>query len=435
MPELEEIEIRSNEVQEILGYVPKWMIRWGITVIFGIVLLLIGLSWFVKYPDVIQGNFVLTTEIPPIKLVSKANGKLQKLYFNERDFVSKGDFIAEIESPLSEASISYLQSLSPQIKELLESNNPFPILFDDASHVFGELQSEYNQLKILVSDFQILIHNGYQDKKIKMLKNQIRNYQDLFKISKKQKVLEEKKLTNAQEQFNMNTILYEKEIISKMEFFNQEAVFNQNKQQLENLNKVVVQNSISITDYESQLNEIEYNFNEKKRTLKERIQASLNTIDNFINSWKQNYMLTAPFSGKLSYLSNLNEKQFINAGTELFVVVPENNQYVGYIKISAHGFGKVKTGQRVHIKLDSYPYHEFGRLLGKVSAITPMANSNLKNNQLEYLVKITLINGLQSTFNEALEFSPEMGGTAEIVTEDLRLMQRIFNQFRKILDR
>ena len=85
MPELEEIEIRSNEVQEILGYVPKWMIRWGITVIFGIVLLLIGLSWFVKYPDVIQGNFVLTTEIPPIKLVSKANGKLQKLYFNERD--------------------------------------------------------------------------------------------------------------------------------------------------------------------------------------------------------------------------------------------------------------------------------------------------------------------------------------------------------------
>ena len=101
MPELEEIEIRSNEVQEILGYVPKWMIRWGITVIFGIVLLLIGLSWFVKYPDVIQGNFVLTTEIPPIKLVSKANGKLQKLYFNERDFVSKGDFIAEIESPLS----------------------------------------------------------------------------------------------------------------------------------------------------------------------------------------------------------------------------------------------------------------------------------------------------------------------------------------------
>ena len=216
---------------------------------------------------------------------------------------------------------------------------------------------------------------------------------------------------------------------------NQEAALNQSKQQFENLNKTIVQNSISITEYESRLNEMEYTFNERTRTLKERIQASLNSIDNFISSWRQNYMLTAPFSGKLSYLSNLTEKQFINAGAELFVVVPENNQYVGYIKISSHGFGKVKTGQRVHIKLDSYPYHEFGRLLGTVAAITPIANSNLQNSQLVYLVKISLTNGLQSTFNEELDFSPEMGGTAEIVTDDLRLMQRVFNQFRKILDR
>ena len=40
MPENTEIELRSEEVQEILTRVPHWMIRWGTVLIFGIILML-----------------------------------------------------------------------------------------------------------------------------------------------------------------------------------------------------------------------------------------------------------------------------------------------------------------------------------------------------------------------------------------------------------
>ena len=53
MPENKEIEIRSDEVQEILSAVPNWMIRWGITLIFGLIIMLVFISWFIKYPDII----------------------------------------------------------------------------------------------------------------------------------------------------------------------------------------------------------------------------------------------------------------------------------------------------------------------------------------------------------------------------------------------
>ena len=119
----------------------------------------------------------------------------------------------------------------------------------------------------------------------------------------------------------------------------------------------------------------------------------------------------------------------------LFAVVPENNEYVGTVQIPAQGYGKVKVGQMVHIKLDNYPYNEFGQVEGIVKEISLIPNIVGEQQQAMYLAKISFSNGLTTTYKKDLEFKPEMSGTAEIVTEDLRLIERIFNQFRKIMDK
>ena len=59
------IEIRSEEVQEILSYVPNWMIRWGNTLLLGLICMLLFITWFVKYPDVITTQVMVTTFSPP----------------------------------------------------------------------------------------------------------------------------------------------------------------------------------------------------------------------------------------------------------------------------------------------------------------------------------------------------------------------------------
>lgn len=47
---------------------------------------------------------------------------------------------------------------------------------------------------------------------------------------------------------------------------------------------------------------------------------------------------------------------------------------------------------------------------------------------------VQLNNGLISTFNKTLDFHAEMNGSAVIITDDLRLIQRVFNQLRKLVD-
>jgi len=436
MPVNNDIEIRSDEVQEILGHTPNWMIRWGITLLFILIVMLVFISWFIKYPDVIPGKIILTTEVPPVKLVSKTNGQLQRIYIQEGALVDEGDFIAELENPLSETSIFYLSERVSKVDSFLDMSEPTEsVSFYDSSFVFGEIQGEYNQLKSLTNEYYIFKTDSFHLNKMEHLKKQVDYHNQLAAISNRQLSLAKKDLANSKRKFESDKRLYKKGVISKVAFYKEESLVTSSKQQVENLKKTFVQNNITISEYERQLQEMEHELNEKERILKEGIRASINSINNFINSWQQNYVLIAPFKGKVSYLSSVSENQFIQAGTSLFAVIPENNEFIGHMGISAQGFGKIKVGQQVQIKLDNYPSHEYGQLMGVVKEISLIPNMDPSTQQPIYEAKVALINKLQTTYNKVLEFRPEMMGTAEIVTEDLRLMERVFNQFRKIMDK
>jgi hypothetical protein len=89
--------------------------------------------------------------------------------------------------------------------------------------------------------------------------------------------------------------------------------------------------------------------------------------------------------------------------------------------------GKASVGQKVIIKLDDYPYQEFGMLEGKVQSLDPSLNVKF------YRVMVSLPAGLKSTYKQNFTFKTEMIGSAEIVTADLRLIERVFYGFRKLL--
>lgn len=59
--------LRSEEVQEILGRPPRWIVRWGIAVICAIVAGLFVGGYFIKYPEVIAGLITITAEAEAIK--------------------------------------------------------------------------------------------------------------------------------------------------------------------------------------------------------------------------------------------------------------------------------------------------------------------------------------------------------------------------------
>jgi len=94
--EIDKIEIRSDEVQEILGYIPHWIIRTGISVIFVIIVLLFIGSWYFKYPDVISSSITVTTENPPAALIAKTSGKIETVLVKDKQVVAENQLVALI---------------------------------------------------------------------------------------------------------------------------------------------------------------------------------------------------------------------------------------------------------------------------------------------------------------------------------------------------
>ena len=66
--EIDTLDVRSEEVQEILGMIPHWIVRWGIALFFVIIFIFIAGSFFIKYPEIINAPVVLLQKIRRFQL-------------------------------------------------------------------------------------------------------------------------------------------------------------------------------------------------------------------------------------------------------------------------------------------------------------------------------------------------------------------------------
>ena len=426
MPENKEIEIRSDEVQEILSAVPNWMIRWGITLIFGLILMLVFISWFIKYPDVIQGQVVLTTEEPPVKLISKTNGYIEQLYFKDNTTIKKGETIAEITNPTNKETIDSLSSLLTNFQ--IQNVEAILPLFEKIG-TLGEMQTEFNNLYNNLKEYHQITKDSYYKKSLQNINLQIEYNNRLANITKGELNMLKQEIINATEKFESDSLLYHKKVISKNEFFINQSEYANKQQQIINLKKTRVQHKITVANYSKQKNDLTKSNEDKVRTLETNIKSATNSIRNYTQNWQQNYTIMSPIEGKLSYLSSITTNQYITAQEPLFAVTSNNQAYIGNVQIPSKGYGKIAVGQQVKIKLDNYPYQEYGQLVGEIENISQIAGKE------GYFVQLKLTKGLTSTYKKELTYTPDMMGVAEIITEDLRLIDRIFNKFRKVLDK
>ena len=421
-------EIRSDEVQEILSHVPRWTIRWGITLIFLLIVMLLSLSWFVKYPDIISGSMILTTENPPIRLVSKTSGNITQISVTEGSIISEGDVISVVENSVSKEEILWLRNYSKEVEQLLVDSS-FILSILNSHYAFGELQSGYNNLSKACFDYQKLQLSTFELERMTALSVKIKNYTKLQTITKRQISITKSELKNVKYVYDENLKLFNKETISKMELYREESKYRNKQMEVENLNKSLAEQHINVGNLDQELRGLQFNYSDKITTLKKEIKLYLNSVQSGLENWALTYRLTAPVSGKLIYLSDWKNNQFVSINTPLFAIIPNNEEYVVNVQIPSSGYGKVEINQQVRIRLNGFPAAEFGYLTGEIKSLGEISTKGI------YLAKVNLPNGLLTSYNIIIEFTPEMEGSAEIITDDLRVLERLFIQFNKLAER
>lgn len=424
-----DLTLRSEQVQEILAAPPSWMLKWGITVIFSLILMLLFFAWLIKYPDVIVGQVKITTTKPPVQQISYTSGKIVSLNKSDNQKVKKDETIATIENLLtvnnSQVLKQYVDSVGQGMKQ---PDKPLPL--NESLGVIGELQPDFNKLTSFVKSYNRIITDPFFEKSLNNINAQISHYQRLVTLSSNQIFLSKKDLTNAVTRFQANKQLYENGAIPKLDYITEETKYILAQRAVDDIEKVKIQNEISLSDFDKQKNDLRFQHDDRLFQTAYSIYEELAAIKNQLQQWEQRYVIKAPFNGTVSYSSSWAVDKYVKQGDVLFTVVPENQEYIGLVIAPAVNFGKIKTGQKVLMRMDNYAYNELGELTGKIKSITlaPGADNN-------YRVEVLLDNGLTSTFKKQFEYKPEMTGSAQIITEDLSFLERIFYKFKQLLAR
>jgi len=425
---LKKIELRSDEVQEILSRPPKWIVRWGITIVFVVIIIIITGSWFFKYPDIISAQIVLTTENPPAPIVAKTSGKIQSLYVSNNDIVFKDQVIGVIENPGKYNSVKRL------IKNLEKFNSSFKsgevFIMSNEPYVLGEIQAYYGSFYKYLDEYNKILKLSYHQRKIDLYKLELKKYDKyLANLANQNRILrEEYEITK--NQYKRDSILFAQELLS-------EADFEKSKSNLLSKAYNFEQNNSSKTSTEIQVESLKQSILElnlqKEKQISDQVILIEETFENLlssINTWKHKYVLIAQTTGVVTFNQFWNENQTVKAGETVVTVIPENEgEIIGKVQLNFQGAGKVKIGQKANIQFANYPYMEFGMVKGIVKSISLAPNNNY------YMAEIELPVGLKTFYGLDLEFKQEMQGTAEIITEDIRLIERIIRPLRYILNK
>ncbi|MDY0780808.1 HlyD family secretion protein [Tenacibaculum sp. IB213877] len=424
----QDIQIRSEEVQEILSYVPNWMIRWGNTLIFLLIIMLLFLTWFIKYPDIISTEVMLTTSLPPEKLYAKTGGQFETFLVKDGEEVSKNKVLAILENSASYQDVLFLKSIIDTIS--IDKNKfAFP-LNDIPPLVLGDITSSFSQFE---NDYSEYILN----QKLTPFKSEnIANKMSVIEARGRLQILLSQKEINLKElEFKQNDLgrsrkMFEQGVISEKEKELKEVEFLQAKRAYKSLETSISQIRELISNSNKNLEGTTIKETQNNIRLQNKAIQSFLYLKKAIRDWEKTYALTSSVSGKVSYLSFWDKNQTVKSGDLIFTIVPgsSDNSFIGKIKAPAQNSGKIKKGQKVQIKLLNYPSDEFGEINGKVMSISVIPDE--KGN---YLIDVAVPQNLVTTYKKQINFKQEMMGTADIVTEDLRLIERFFYQLKNII--
>lgn len=313
-----DINLRSEEVQEILGGVPAWILRWGISLLALLIIILLVGSAFFKYPDMVPTSMTLTGTVAVGKVQAKTSGRIQELWVANNEEVPQGAYLAILENGAVTKDVMALKKYLSTLHSDETSSLPFPPL----DWNLGDMQQTYIQLYTLPA--------------------------------------------------NENT-------------------------------------------------------SNKKDIFHHQLQVILMQLQAQLQAWEKDYVLMAPISGNITFTNYWAVNQLVSAGNIVFQILPvDPGEIIGKAVLPMSFSGKVRAGQKVNVHFDNFPDNEYGVVKGIVRNISRLPSEG------NYIVDIAFPQGLVTTYKRELPFMAEMHARADIVTQDISLLERLFMPMKKL---
>lgn len=417
----------SEDMSEILGTPPSLLVQWGTTVILVVFSLLLVAGWVIRYPDVITARVEFTTAVPPVDVVARTEGHIQQFLVADNEQVEEGRPLVVLENT---AIFRDIQALDALVRAWESADTPDSLLRIAplaGMPMLGELRNEYAVFIQQLEQYQFSkgSRQGASSANVQAVQQQIHFLQNGIRLDQSNQRKAATELESLRQSFQRKQQYQREGLISASEVESLQEKVAATERMYNSYNDQILRRQTDISSLQRSIGMVRFDDSLDANSSAGRLKATLGSLRTALDRWKLQYLLTAPIAGKISLSKFYTAGQYVKQGEQVLVVVPPTDtRIIGRSQVPVTGSGKIKPNQRVVIRLDNYPYYEFGTLSGVVlsKSLVPKDNS--------YIVTIGLdsIGGATTSYDQSIVFQQQLQGEADIITADKRFLQRIADQ-------
>ena len=413
-----------------MSEIPGRFLRWGLFLFFAIIVAILGVTWFINYPDVVTAPVTITTYNSPAPLVAKSGGKIEKLIVSNGSDIVTDQPVALIENTAEYNDILALVAFLYTLEGNQDWQNDVTKYAPPEELSIGEIQTSYSRFLTYFFQFREYLRQSYIHSKLKLLDQQIRKQNEYTAELLTQEKLSAEDLNLVLRSYERDSVLYYSKLhsVTLSEYERSKQALIQKKSAHSSLKASIKNNESAALKMKETRLDLLVQLDKELHQYKLDLDDSFKMLSLAIDQWKEKYLIKSPVKGRITFTSYWNINQVIKAGEILATVIPDDpSRIIARANVPVSGLGKVKTGQEVNIKLAGFPYMEYGVLKGKISTLSLVPAGDY------YIAEIDLVNGLRSTYGINLGFINEMTGTADIITDNSRLIFRLIKPLRSML--
>ena len=418
------IDVRNEEISEILGTPPGWILRFGTLIFLIVIVLLIWLSYWIQYPDVVESEIIVSFNDPPTKLISPKSGFLNKLHTTHNQRVKKGQLLISYNS-----EADYLDVLSLYEKLLMvKPTNQTSIISLPLTENYniGALQKYLFQFLDKQKQYNLKTNEGVEVANKKDKQKQIISLENGIQYSLNLKDNLAVQIENTQIQ------LKNEEAMVKMDKLSQSEL-NKTKDKLTvlvtNLNTTeaeIKDKQFKISNLKSDLVNLKVGSEKGREVAMLEINAAFLQLKTNVSEWISLHLIISPSDGTVQVTNKfLKSGQYVNKDEPLLMVIPpQSNKMKGIMNIPFTESGNIRKNQTVLVRLNSYPSSKYGIIQGKVATSSSIALED--NKKLVTPVTVYFIKGLVTTTGYKVSTKKELSGTSKIITQNKKYIQLLF---------
>ena len=400
--------------EEYSGRTQKFIV-WFFRILLGFLLLSIILLFTVRINDTVsfkQGEII--SKNPQLDLKAPFEAQLEKIYVHEGQKINAGDTLM--------------------------------IIYNDANaraYITQKAQKDYLEKKL--ASMQLLEGSLGKKKNEAGVENKLNSseksvdavtVQNNIEALNAQYKLQQEKLKDALERNRADSVLYGKDMLSKMEYNagkdatneilaqlneTKNEIQKQQTQQAANTNVFATkQHQLALTNIE--LEENHQNLNQSQIDLENELVQTNENLELLSRELSKQYLI-ATTSGTVNFIFNAKQSSnLINKNDLLLSISPDRNNFYAKVVLPENNIQYVKSNMPAHLELDAYYHLEYGIIKGDVTYIS----ARKEDDKFYALIKLNNANHFQ--------LKPGYNISGEIITDRLILFQYFIKKLFKEFD-